>query len=151
MAETKITVRQQKFSGAKAYNTASSQSVLNGVWMAVNWQAEEFDTDSYWSIGNPSRLTVPADGYYMVVANVQCDTAIAGGTIRAIRLYINGASSNFTAQNRDNPSRYLMMGVSGILELSSSNYVEALVYQDSGAPSGNIGASDSNFSIVRLG
>lgn len=59
------------FSGAKVYvGTPISYPVPDGTGFgAVPWDAVEWDTDGYYGGGNPTRLTAPATGKYLV--NVQ--------------------------------------------------------------------------------
>lgn len=151
MAISAIKIKQKRFSGALAYNTASSQVVQNASWMAVNWQAEQFDTDNYWTISSPSKLTIPSNGYYVVTLNIQTDTTTAGGNLRAIAIWTNGSATNYDVQQRTAVSDYLIKSCSNIYKLNLGDFLEGYVYQDSGGASGNIGFTQSNFSIVRVG
>jgi hypothetical protein len=58
------------FSGARVYRTADA-TLTKGLGYYIEFQAERWDTDSYWTVGSPTRLTIPATGYYMVGAHVQ--------------------------------------------------------------------------------
>ena len=60
------------FTGAKLAE-AASQSVLNTTETAINWSTTpEFDTDSYFSAGSPTLLTIPTGlaGKFLLTARI---------------------------------------------------------------------------------
>jgi hypothetical protein len=58
------------FSGARVYRS-DNIALTEGVGYYVAFQSERWDTDGYWVVGTPTRLTIPATGYYMVGGHVQ--------------------------------------------------------------------------------
>lgn len=49
------------YAGARARNATTKNQSTTGTWTAFVWDnANDRDTDGFWSAGNPSRLTVPA-------------------------------------------------------------------------------------------
>jgi hypothetical protein len=53
-----IVPSSQPFRGARAYRTTDATGVASGT--AIVWQAEAYDTDGFWSVGAPTRITIPA-------------------------------------------------------------------------------------------
>ena len=74
-------------SGAVVYLTINQTSPSNTT-RNIAWDAAQYDTDSFWSAGSATRLTVPATGYYVAVANIRLDS---NATIELILLK-NGAA-----------------------------------------------------------
>ena len=56
-------------SGALVYIT-SPQSIPNSANTKLIWDTEVFDTDGYWALGQPTRLTIPNAGIYLVGADL---------------------------------------------------------------------------------
>jgi len=57
-------------SGARIYATPATSIVGDGALNVVSFPSVQFDTDGYYSGGAPTRLTIPADGLYLVGANL---------------------------------------------------------------------------------
>lgn len=60
--------RPETFSGARALRT-TNQSISGGSATALSFESVEFDTDGYWSAGNPTRFTAPRTGVYIVTGH----------------------------------------------------------------------------------
>lgn len=58
------------FSGARVYYS-DSIPLTNTLHYALTFDTVRFDTDAYWSAGEPTRLTIPESGYYLVGAHCQ--------------------------------------------------------------------------------
>ena len=113
------------------YNSAA-QTISNNTWTAMSFDSENYDVgDMHDPESNPSRITVPYDGYYFVYAKVGFAVGTAN-TARGIRIYVNGSNKNtfmgHTANNTDTYSCTISM----LLNLSANDYVEEYVYQKSG-------------------
>lgn len=87
------------FSGALVKKSADQTSADYSAFPTVSWDAEEYDTDAYHDNStNPSRLTVPAAGYYVVSGEL----SVGSGTLTVseyIRLSINRRNSAGTLQS----------------------------------------------------
>jgi hypothetical protein len=123
-----------------------SQSIPSGGvgFTALAFDDEDFDSGRPLGLHSPSvnntRLTAPISGIYQVEAGVSWDSNGTG--TRDLTLRVNGSAcclarsivpaavGNITIQN-----------VSDMLNLSSGDFVEALVRQDSG---GNLGAGSQS-------
>lgn len=51
----------------------------------VNWDVEFIDTDGYWNSLQPSRITIPATGYYNLNTNVFSDNSGAGYELQILK------------------------------------------------------------------
>lgn len=70
------------FSGARVYR-AAALALTDLVAAYIDFDSERYDTDAYHSNGtNPSRLTIPADGWYAIGANIGFANAAADVTGR---------------------------------------------------------------------
>jgi len=56
------------FIGCRTYRTSDWQISSDNGWQTIDWQAENYDTDSFWSSG--STHVMPEDGYYHVIGQV---------------------------------------------------------------------------------
>lgn len=67
----------------------STDYALSSTLTAVDWDVESFDTDTYWTAGQPSRVTIPSTGYYNLNTNV---FSTAAGQAYDIRVRQNGTT-----------------------------------------------------------
>lgn len=119
------------FSGASVYRITSDQSISADTVTAVEFNGEEYDTDTYHDNStNPSRLTAPSDGKYHISGSISMLGLTGTGTqIRAAvdgtltRMLFRGVGSAFD----DGGSVTLSFAFTE--ELSSGSYVEILVFQ----------------------
>lgn len=117
------------FKGARVYNNANI-SIADSTFTVLTFNSERYDTNSYHSTSsNTGRLTVPAAGKYLIIGQI----AFAGGAgVRGVQIRLNGTTT--LASNFVNP----VTGASTDLivvteyELAASDYVELVVYQNSG-------------------
>lgn len=112
---------------------ASAQSISNTTWTAVSWDTELWDTDSMWSsTPNPTRLTIGTTGLYCVNANVTF-TNTASGIGRIVGIRTNGTTVNAVQYQYQLGVGFLAVNhVQAILDLTATDYLEVIVYQDSG-------------------
>ena len=139
------------FVGCRATTTGSS--IANSTDVALAFEAETFDTDSFHSnVTNTSRMTIPAGkaGYYQLNANITW--AASGSGIRDFNFYKNGSRAQiYTISGQATNSQ--SMAMSGILYGAVGDYFEVYVFQNSGGALSivNYGAGSSTFSIGYLG
>jgi hypothetical protein len=136
------------FVGCSVYRT-SDQSVSTGTYTAISWQAEHFDSDSFWTVSpNPTRLTIPSGkgGKYQVNVSVQFAGVGTGDSV--LRLNKNG--NDLKVLYLKGPNGDLYIAYSQIFDLSAADYLEAFV--NPGTNSTVYSGSDrTNFSISYLG
>ena len=142
--------------GAKAY-ASGTQSITNTTISPITFNTDEFDTDAFHDVGsNTNRFTIPAGlgGKYLLNANAGWDTNATASRFMWFRK--NGADVQGTVDVR--PGSATVGGgsqVSAVLDLVPTDWVEVVVYQDSGGTRtlGNAGG-DTKFratmSIMRL-
>lgn len=138
-----------RFSGALV-GLSGTQSIATGVTTTLPWGSEEYDTDSYHDNAlNPSRLTVPANGYYIVSASIRYAPDPNGS--RRAQIFKNGAS--FPGRTID--VQVPAVGQNSILNITSpailctaGDYFEVETVQDSGV-SLNVAANDATWFAIR--
>lgn len=124
------------FSGCAVYHSTTT-SASSGV---LPFDTEVYDTDSYHSGGNPSRLTAPATGNYRITWGIYTGDA----TDRVFGVMVNGSNARggYIAAN------FKLIG-SMELALTSGDYVE--INEVSTVATGSATAHNQNtFSIARL-
>jgi hypothetical protein len=138
------------FVGASVYKT-STQAITTATTTTITWDAEVFDTNGFHDNStNNSRMTIPAGyaGKYLVTATISWGASATGYRIGEI--YKNGATANFTWSGA--MQGYYVVGLTTILNLAVSDYLEIKGYQNSG---GNLNAAgsqpESYFQIQYLG
>jgi len=102
----------------------SANSTTDNVETKINFGTEVFDTDSAYDTST-SKFTVPSGkaGKYFIYARVRLDTA-TDSEIYDIQIKKNGST---VFQHSANQYRYTSAYVSGILDLSASDYLEVYV------------------------
>lgn len=113
------------FVGCSLYKSGT-QSTSNGVWTAITFDSELFDTDAFHdNVTNNSRITIPAgkNGKYQINGSIMW---VASGTgSRLIKMQKNGADILYgnwgTNAGASDPSS---KQISGILDLVATDYLE---------------------------
>lgn len=78
------------FSGALV-TRSTDLTVANDAFQLVTWDTEEYDTDSYWSLGAADRLVIPSTGYYLYGAAFRWKATNNGADgVRGGGIWING-------------------------------------------------------------
>lgn len=138
------------FRGASVYRNVV-ESIPNAAYTRATFTIEMFDTNNFWDAGNPSRLTVPRAGYYLVGGKIGWD--INPTNVREVKLYINGSGATYAAMSN------ACIALSGVLtrltivflvHLSAGDYVELFLWQNSGGAL-NHGGDRSYFWILDVG
>lgn len=119
----------------RVYRATDTTHTSNGSWQAVAFVSESFDTNSlHDNSTNPSRLTVPATGYYMIFAQIQFASNATGN--RGLRFRKNGATNSGLGGGNFMPA---ISGASarinihsGPVSLTAGDYVEIEAFQSSG-------------------
>ncbi|MGE4234617.1 MAG: hypothetical protein AB7F43_14960, partial [Bacteriovoracia bacterium] len=131
---------------ANIYGPSSTITLSNATWTAVTWGGERFDTDTMWSSG--SHIDINTTGKYLITTSVHYldnGTGVRGGEIRVnggttYELYFLGAS----------PSYQPSYPGSVLLDLTAGDYIELLVFEDSGGGLDLIGGA-TTLTIHRVG
>ena len=135
-------------SGARV-TMSSNLNIPDNTAITVGFDQEDFDTDDYHdNVTNNTRLTVPEDGLYIVAANFEFASNTTGD--RAANILINGTTT--TAILRVPPANTFntRLPLSSIVQLSSGDYLEFIVFQNSGVAL-NLNAANTWFAISKFG
>jgi len=139
------------YKGASCYKSAA-QTIATGVWSAVTFNNEYFDTDSIHNNStNTSRFTVPTAGKWLCVFGANWGVNANG--LRLIAIYKNGTAFYYANQIPvGNGTNSILMQATYVIDLAANDYVEMYVLQNSG---GNLdlsgGANQTEASISYLG
>jgi hypothetical protein len=112
----------------------STLSINNTTHTAVAFTAEDFDTDTmHDNATNNTRITFTTAGKYIIIANVSWASNATG--IRQIRIRKNG-TDDFDLDARTLVVPHSGLGIAQevvtIMSVSATDYIELMVYQDSG-------------------
>jgi hypothetical protein len=124
------------FTGARVYNSVN-ESVPNNAATALTFDLERYDSANYHSSAvNPSRLTIPSTGTgkYSVGGCASFDANVNGHRTLLVRL--NGAAviAQSLAQAVTDAAVPTTLNVATEYALFGGDYVELVVYQNSGGP-----------------
>ena len=118
--------------GVAVFNS-TDQSIASGSYVTATFNSEFFDTDAFHSTSsNTGRLTVPAGlgGKYAIVTNLYISPTASGSFVA--KLQINGSDKNrYTTNVRTSEPQTIPF--TSIVELVPTDYVEVLVYQNTGS------------------
>ena len=117
--------------GVSVYKSAN-QAIENGADVALTFNSENFDTDSFHSTStNTSRLTIPSGkgGKYLLSGAVSWGAN--NSTLRSVKVYKNGSILNQPSQAQGTNDGNITP-VSNVYELIATDYLEVYVRQNSG-------------------
>lgn len=125
----------------RVHRTAT-QSLANDTRVPISWQAAAYQTGVTWSSGtNPTRLTVPTNGRYLLVANIKyannatgrrCVGWRANGGSTANDLHLVPANGVDTATGME------------IINLTANDYIEVYGRQTSGGSLSTSGTTEGD-------
>ncbi len=142
----------------RAYLSADQTGTNNAAWNKVNFDTEDWDTDSSYDNSTNYRFTVPSGegGKYLFSAAVGVAVvsgADGAGDSAKLAFYVNGAlytKGDGTIRNHvRNSTEDTYLGNTSILDLSAADYVECYVYHNFGS-SRRFGSASSFFSGFKL-
>jgi hypothetical protein len=138
------------FPAARVY-ASGTQSLTTATYTALTFDSERFDNASIHStVTNPTRLTIPTTGVYLVSANV--GIAAGAGSVREVWFRVGG-STYISGDVRANQSgKSMQFAVSTIWQFTAAQYVEVVAMQESGGslPTVQSASSSPEFSIAML-
>lgn len=150
------TQERQRMIGARVYRT-TNQTIPTGIGTLVSFDAERWDTDNCWSSAQPTRLVCNTPGWYMITCNIAW--AANATNQRMISISLNGTIRIARDTRGANPNGLTVQSVATIWPLTTGDYLEVLVFQDSGgnldlySSTANEGANNRwspEFMMVRL-
>lgn len=137
------------FGGARVTNN-SGFAIPDAVDTAIEFVTTIYDTDAYFSGGDPTRLAVPADGYYEFSYDLGYTSFAAAATIRS-RMELNASGSvsgrSTVFYNGSTAVDIGANGSTGPVLLVAGDYVEVKVLHDMGS---DLDLEGSRFSVERI-
>lgn len=132
---------------------SSNQLITNGVATAISFNATSFNNGSLYAGGNPTRLTAPVAGRYLVRGFVKFAPS-AIGNVRRAEILKNGLNPSITFVDRaPDAAGAADVEVVEIVSLAAGDYLELWTYHDGGAPlnvQGLAGLYYTSFSMALL-
>lgn len=126
---------------------SSNQSLANATFTAISWDAEDSDPDSmHDNSTNPTRITVPTAGIWLVTANVVFQNN--GNGQRQVFVKVNGtiqAGVSYVERTSGNQNGVVY---TRLLSLSANDYIEVWAYQDTGGSLNALGGAATSSTLV---
>lgn len=118
------------FRGALLRRTANYTVSTTGAYVAIPWQSAVYDTDAFWSAGQPTRLTVPAGVTKVrLTANIEWQTS---PTSQLVEVRKNGASvvggGSFIVRGDSGYTNQMRNVVSAVIPVVAGDWFDLAVY-----------------------
>lgn len=127
------------FSGAKV--TLSSNVALTATNTAISFTTEDFDTDSYFTLSSPTKISINKSAFYRINFSVYTGSV---GSSYTILIKKNGSTTLSTAVIATNQ----FANYDEILEINNGDYIE--IYASESSSVGEL-TTDTKLEITRLG
>ena len=123
--------------GASVANTpmfrvfrSTDQSISNGAYTKIQYNSENYDTNSVFDSSTNYRFTAPSTGKYYFLAQLQYTSTSDGGQLRG-QFYVNGSAfhSSLRMQHTSPNTSDNFMVMADVISLSANDYVEVYGYQ----------------------
>ena len=139
--------------GVRAYNNANI-TIPNATWTTLTFNSERFDSGNLHNTAtNTSRLTATSSGVYVITSNIL--VSVNGSGFRVANINVNGTFSIASMRLPAFSGDMVGMSFTTTYYLNQNDYVELLVYQNSGssltAVATGVGNSSPEFSMVKVG
>ena len=115
----------------------SNVSISDATWTTISWTGEYYDTDNYWTSGDPTVITIPESGYYDLSLYIYRSQR-TDFRLNAVTHYVDGGGgriiSRYGTRTTDNGGPYanVITGLWGI-EANAGWEVTVDYYQDNTA------------------
>lgn len=142
--------------GVRVYQSANFSAAWGAI-TTISFNTIERDDAGYFSLGSPTRITVPVAGWYSFVATATATYATIG--LFWLMFYVNGTRRNTTNPGTQNTSsgwggEYEPHMAPALIYLNAGDYVEFKVISSrlSGAATTMIGGAEfCNLAMVKVG
>lgn len=138
--------------GARVYSTASAQTVATATEAALNFNAEQFDSDTcHDNSTNPNRLTCKTAGKYLITGAIRYQSNATG--YRGASLRVNGGTYIGLAGSQAANGQVTQITVVTIYDLAVNDYIELIAYQESGSTLNLevVGTAVPSLGFIRIG
>lgn len=123
--------------GARVYNK-SGQKIPPNRWTILNWTSVYWDTGEIFNNGQPTRLTAPSSGTYLVIAHLVWAVNRKGSRAAAIRINGDAGLRNTLYVAHDSRNAVMKDNTAVIVQttwpMKAGDFAEIFVYQTSGEP-----------------
>lgn len=117
--------------GYHARVTGAAQSIANSMPAAITFNATRWDTNTFFAVANPTRLTFNKAGTYLIGFNVGFAQNGTGERLAWIRL--NGTTNiGGSLRFASNPNGFTVLNGAITWQFNVGDYIELLVEQSSG-------------------
>ena len=130
-----------------------NQSISSDTWTKIQFQTENFDTNSNYDNSTNYRFTPTTAGKYYVFASIGTTASTTYGNAIRVAIYKNGTQyrQNSVATWQNTTENYSTPFVGSIIDFNgSTDYVEAYGVYESGAGLSFVGDEHSEFGAYRL-
>ena len=118
--------------GCRVYQNADYSVADATVWVIHPFNSEQYDTDTmHDNITNNSRITFTTAGIYLAIFQVKWAANVTGRRIMGMRM--NGATLIAFDERPIPGNNTFNMTLPTLVEASATDYIEAILYQNSGA------------------
>ncbi len=117
---------------------SSLQSIPDATWTNVVFDSEISDIGGMWAIGDPSKITLPANGVYLIVADLIFPSNATG--FRQIGINLNGSIRTHVTITPGMAANH-RMHIVAMYSRGAGEWIEVQAHQDSGGPLNISGAS----------
>jgi|TARA_R100001224_G_C3985421_1_gene137397 hypothetical protein len=127
-----------------AYQSSQQTGISNGATTKINFQTEEWDTNSDYDTSN-SRFTPSVAGYYQITIGCQGGTSRSGNGTSALFIYKNGSKFKDMVMNEGHTNQVTWGVHTAVVSCNgSSDYIEAYVNADGMPSTFNLSSSTTN-------
>ena len=136
---------------------SANQSLSDDTFVKIQFNTEEYDTNSAYDNSSNYRFTVPSNfaGKYLIYLAVTIDSEANSNLDTAnVTIYKNGsahANGGLEYYMHSNPPRFLPITHSLVMDLSASDYVEVYARIEANDSSGGRANSNATFGGYRIG
>lgn len=135
LADGAVTIAKTATRPQARVTRVTNQSIAQGATGAnVTFTATTFDTDTMWTGGAPTRLTINTAGLYMIAADAVWE--LGAGQYRTLEIRVNGAGITRHAQDTGSANSGAAIfnhsaNVTTLYRLNATDFLEVRLYNDS--------------------
>ena len=136
---------------------SANQSLSDDTFVKLQFNTEEYDTNSAYDNSSNYRFTVPSNlaGKYLIYVAVTIDSETNSNLDSAnVTIYRNGSAhpnGGLEYYMLSNPPRFVPITHSLVIELSATDYVEVYARIEASDASGGRATQNSTFGAYRIG
>lgn len=109
----------------------NNQSIPNNTDTAITWTDEAFQVGTIWSAANPTRLTAPVTGKYLVMVNVEWRSNSAN--LRSVNITRSaGGAGQYDLKSQGASGSKSNISAQLVVSLTAAQFLTIRVFQSSG-------------------